>query len=1840
MAFTIDFNTSNAATKVDTLAASVDRISHSATKASLSLEKAFSTPKSQKELVNSLQPVDQMLRTVNASLKKLDVEPLNRLYRTLGKKPASMSELGNLSKSLSTLATQLPKLKTGQLDKLYDTLSQSPKSIRELQSLGTSLTTLSKSLPKIDSKNLRSLYTVLSQDLSGKTSDLGKLSRSIESLSTTLPKLDPKQLGAVATGLQPLTQSVSSLSGAISGLNVTPIQNLYKILKEKPSSGKELNELGESLKNLSAQLPKINTTNLDKLYKTLSNAPKSVKELSSLSESIGKLSRQLPKIDSTHLQALYTVISKNIKTKTGDISSLARSVSVLSNALPTLKPQPLANLITTLDKYKPIGADFEKLGRGIRNVGVNTETINAQKMAQLITVLGQYKSGIGTDLNNLGSGIKKVNEHLPNIKPKPLKELMAAVKGKFDGDGFRSIASGIAKIAGVTEKLDYRPVKKLFDEIRKVPRNTTQINNLAEALKNLAKAQQSANTQAMRSVVQNAMAGQTDAAKIMGISAAQLKMIQSVGEKQRAIAEGKQIIAKASGKATGKVDGFSGALGRMSKQLKVGDQQSAALRASMNALGTHMGIFTGQTIVVATAVYSTISAFRQMVTVGNDFSREMIRATAVIGATPTEYTKLEQKVRDLAKTTIYTGREVAEGLRYLGMAGLSSSEAIDALEPTLNIAKIGMIEFAESADIVTNVLRAFKLNANELGDVADDLATAITNSNATIKELAKALSYVAPIAYAAGGSLREVNSLLAVMHDVGIKSSRAGTALRRAYGNLLAPTDKVRNTLQELGITTHDANGRMRSMVQIFHDMAKAGAAPSHIMKLFGVRASSALQSVLDDVNSLNPKLNEMYKLLGENQGAARDLGATIEDYLGADARKLVSALEDKFIEIFNANKNGFRQIIADVTEFIKSLDAQAIGKFAEDVLKVGSYLFEISGYLAAIAGIVLARSLFGVMAGSVLDLGRLFVNMGKAIFKVLGYMRAFVVLAGAKTFAEIASAAMTYVKAIRTLNKAIIVTTVSQKLFNAAALKNKWLAMAAVLVEVAAVIGIVSYGMDYYNKITEDSIDIKEREIEKQKELVEQLDQEKLIRERLAKFAPQDLPKEGKTPYKYFGTEASNLMGEGVQNFESDEVYRRMNTLYAKRQADLNTAKAQLERGLADTERLFLHAVQNNMPTFIVETYAEKIREGLAGLEAYKQEMLKLDKQLEAAYTGKYLPSDIPVRNAYQDEITAIYNKPDYERSAKEIEQAADVAKARVTALAEIGTISDQTAYVQLSKIESGRVAQLIANKQKELKVAQDALTKLEDQAGIKNRQTGEMDYHFDPATGTKVSDPLEQIDTSKIDDAKANVNALTQSIADLRHQYGMTEEKMRNDNIARIISEADFDKAIDSTKEFIKGSDAATDKLNAEVTALKTGENAINSYVTAKDREFQAEINGAIAKQKAAIDELDGVKGTEKTVAVLKEKLAVLQQLQGTAAISITNRGELEKEKDELTKLQERRDELKDLEFVPDDQKARMGYGDHKQDVYDYFLLVRDMEADQIEGHADYIAAMQALDEEYFDSIYPRWSELFDGISSQMSDAISQVVVYGESWNDIADGVRKNVYDLILRSLVDVGIEYAKQGMVALFVGKQKAAANQLEAASEVSKNTIIAGSIAARVTTTTAAEDAAALKSQATAKGVIAGVTADAAAAASAWSPAAVNAATATFGGAVATGSAALAAAHAANLAMSTASSTAASVVGGAVTGRANGGRVEAGRPYLVGEESAEVFVPDRAGTIINERQNKQKGSPFGGKDDGGSDQKPQDIKIINAIDPAFIKDYLASSEGEQIIINHIQRNKGSF
>lgn len=421
------------------------------------------------------------------------------------------------------------------------------------------------------------------------------------------------------------------------------------------------------------------------------------------------------------------------------------------------------------------------------------------------------------------------------------------------------------------------------------------------------------------------------------------------------------------GMTTSQLLGLGGAQQKVNVAQEVGSQSAAMLRAGLQGAHASVGMYTSSTILAATATYGLSAALRDSIITGAEFSAMMSRTEAVMSSTPewmkttTQANKaMEMQVRALGQATVFTASEVGEGLQQLGMAGFNSNQAMTALPATLTLANLANVSMARSADIATNVLMTFGMQAKDLTGVVDLMATAVNNSNTDIEQLANALSYAGPAAQTAGISLKDTVAAVEALANSGIKGSRAGSALRRLFVSLLNPTKKGAEVIRKYGLDIVDAEGKTRSLTSIIDQLSKAlKAVPgperlAAIQDLVGVYATSPIAALVDQNQNF-----QNFRDQNENTaGAGERMESIISDNLKFDWKEMLSALEEVQLQAFDSMGMKLRELVAGVTTSV--LDLMEPVKTVGDIDITGLDRLMVQAQVSAEA---LARVVAGIVA-------------------------------------------------------------------------------------------------------------------------------------------------------------------------------------------------------------------------------------------------------------------------------------------------------------------------------------------------------------------------------------------------------------------------------------------------------------------------------------------------------------------------------------------------------------------------------------------------------------------------------------------------------------------------------------------------------------------------------------------------------------------------------------------------------------------------------------------------------------------------------------------------------------
>lgn len=336
---------------------------------------------------------------------------------------------------------------------------------------------------------------------------------------------------------------------------------------------------------------------------------------------------------------------------------------------------------------------------------------------------------------------------------------------------------------------------------------------------------------------------------------------------------------------------------------------------------------------IANAVKSAFkTAAEYVVETGSSFEASMSQVAATMGITSAadEYGVLSAAAKEMGATTKYSATQAGEALNYLALAGYDAQKSVEALLVVLNTAAAGGIDLAYASDMITDSMSALGLQTNELAGFSDKLAKTSQKSNTSVAQLGEAILTVGGTAKSLSGGVEELDTMLGLIADNGIKGAEGGTALRNIILSLSAPTDTAAAALENLGIKVFDDEGKMRDLADVFSELDGALAplteqkktqALSDIFNKVDLKAVNAL------LGTTSQRFEELRGYISDCDGAAEQMAKTMDDNFKGDITIMQSALEAVGVTAFEKFSEPLRTSVQEVTEIFGDLNEQLNGE-------------------------------------------------------------------------------------------------------------------------------------------------------------------------------------------------------------------------------------------------------------------------------------------------------------------------------------------------------------------------------------------------------------------------------------------------------------------------------------------------------------------------------------------------------------------------------------------------------------------------------------------------------------------------------------------------------------------------------------------------------------------------------------------------------------------------------------------------------------------------------------------------------------------------------------------------
>lgn len=331
------------------------------------------------------------------------------------------------------------------------------------------------------------------------------------------------------------------------------------------------------------------------------------------------------------------------------------------------------------------------------------------------------------------------------------------------------------------------------------------------------------------------------------------------------------------------------------------------------------------------------------------FEQRMLEIGTLVDRNKVNLGLMGKEVLKISSATATGPADLQAGLYDLLSAGFSATKVIGVLAKTAKTAKVGVGSTAETVNLLTTTLDAFKLNASESGNALDVFMKTVQLGKTNLGQLNQSIGQVASIWKSGGGTYQELFAGVASLTKAGVQSSAAMTQLRGIMSAVIKPSKDAAAAAKELGLDFSVAGIQSKGFAAWLDEIKEAtGGNSEELARLFPNIEGLNAALVLTGGQSENFK-----KTLEELKGAA----GTVSTAFGEMSKDEAFKLQQSFQQLSNYGiqlGSAIIPVVVDIVKWFKEWYAEnpelvsSLGK-----LTAAAVIFHQSGLLAISGGVV-----------------------------------------------------------------------------------------------------------------------------------------------------------------------------------------------------------------------------------------------------------------------------------------------------------------------------------------------------------------------------------------------------------------------------------------------------------------------------------------------------------------------------------------------------------------------------------------------------------------------------------------------------------------------------------------------------------------------------------------------------------------------------------------------------------------------------------------------------------------------------------------------------------------------
>ena len=192
----------------------------------------------------------------------------------------------------------------------------------------------------------------------------------------------------------------------------------------------------------------------------------------------------------------------------------------------------------------------------------------------------------------------------------------------------------------------------------------------------------------------------------------------------------------------------------------------------------------------------TAAIYAGPVQAAQEYETAIAKVSTIADANAVPIEEMSSEIMKLSNTTGIAASQIADDVYNAISAGQQTGDAVNFVSYSTKLAKAGFAESAQTLDVLTTILNAYGMEAEEVSKVSDMLVQTQNKGKVSVGELSSVMGKIIPTANANNVALEQLCAGYAIMTSKGIAAAETTTYMNSMLNELSKSGTTAEKTLR------------------------------------------------------------------------------------------------------------------------------------------------------------------------------------------------------------------------------------------------------------------------------------------------------------------------------------------------------------------------------------------------------------------------------------------------------------------------------------------------------------------------------------------------------------------------------------------------------------------------------------------------------------------------------------------------------------------------------------------------------------------------------------------------------------------------------------------------------------------------------------------------------------------------------------------------------------------------------------------------------------------------------------------------------------------------------------